>query len=99
MHPDENYTPCAKSSREQTGNIITSTQSEEGNIRTKTCIDAESGDESDENSIIPPLLSKEEMDAMDSCDESDHDIISMEMLENIRDRSKSHPSVNSKISP
>ena len=30
---------------------------------------------------MPPLLSKEKMDAMDSGDESDHDPISMEMLE------------------
>ena len=34
------------------------------------------------------------MDATDSGDESDHDLISTEMLENIRDESQSHPSVN-----
>ena len=33
---------------------------------------------------MPPLLSKEEMDEMDSGDESDHDPISTEMLEDIR---------------
>ena len=43
---------------------------------------------------MPPLLSKEEMDTMDSGDETDHDIISKEMLENICDGSKSHPNVN-----
>ena len=43
---------------------------------------------------MPPLLSEEEMDAMDSGDESDHDLISMEALENIRDGSQSHPNVN-----
>ena len=43
---------------------------------------------------MPPLLSKEEMDAMDSGDESDHDIISTKMLEEICDRSQSHPNVN-----
>ena len=36
------------------------------------------------------------MDAMDSGDKSDHDLISTEMLENIRDRSQSHPIVNQK---
>ena len=35
------------------------------------------------------------MDAMDSGDESDHDPISTEMLENIRDGSQSHSNVNS----
>ena len=35
------------------------------------------------------------MDAMDSGNESDHNLISTEMLEDIRDRSKSHPNVNS----
>ena len=34
------------------------------------------------------------MDAMDSGDESDHDLIYAEMLENIRDRSQSRPNVN-----
>ena len=43
---------------------------------------------------MPPLIIEEEIDAMDSGDESDHDLISMEMLENIRDGSQSHPSVN-----
>ena len=40
------------------------------------------------------LLSEEEMYAMDSGDDSDHDIISTEMLEDIRDVSQSHPNVN-----
>ena len=43
---------------------------------------------------MPPLLSKEEMDAMDYAGESDHDLISTEMLENICDGSQSHPSIN-----
>ena len=42
----------------------------------------------------PPILSKEEMDDMDSGDESDHDLISTDMLEDICDGSQSHPSVN-----
>ena len=43
---------------------------------------------------MPPLLSEEEIDAMDSCDELYHDPISTEMLEDIRDGIQSHPSVN-----
>ena len=36
MRPSVMYTPCATSVREQTGNIITFVQFEEGNIITKT---------------------------------------------------------------
>ena len=36
---------------------------------------------------------KEELDTMDSVDESDHDIISTEMLEKICDGGQSHPIV------
>ena len=43
---------------------------------------------------MPPLLSKEDMDAMNSGDESDHDLISTCMLKNIRDGIQSHPKVN-----
>ena len=34
------------------------------------------------------------MENINSGDESDHDLISMEMLEDIRDRSQTHPDVN-----
>ena len=71
MRPSVTYTPCATSSREQTGDIIMFTHFEEGNILTKIRNDAERGDKSDDDSIVPPLLSKEEMDAMDSVDKSD----------------------------
>ena len=43
---------------------------------------------------MPPLLSKEEMDAIDSGYKSDDDPIYTEMLEDICDRSQSHPNVN-----
>ena len=59
MRPDVMYTPCAKYSKEQTGNIITFAQFEEGDILTKTCNNAESSDEYDDNSVMPTLLSKE----------------------------------------
>ena len=38
-------------------------------------------------------MSEQDMNAMNSCDESDHDPISTEMLEYIRDRSQIHPNV------
>ena len=59
-----------------------------------TCDNAEIGDKSDDESIMPVLLSKEEMDVMDSRDESEDEHISTEMLEYIRDGSQSHTSVN-----
>ena len=65
MRPAVTYTPCATSSREQTVNIITVTQFEEGDILSETRNEAESSDESDNDSIMPPLISEEEMDAMD----------------------------------
>ena len=46
------YTPYGTTSREQTDNIITFAQFEEGNILTKTHNDAESGDKSDNESIM-----------------------------------------------
>ena len=85
------YTSYATSSKEQTGDIITFSQFEEGNILTKTSNDAESGDEYNNESI---MMSKKDMDAINSGDESDHDLISTEMLEDIRDRSQTHPNVN-----
>ena len=81
------YTPSATSSREQTGDIITFVHFEEGDLLSENRNDTESGDESYEDSIIPPPSSKEEMDAMDSSDDLDDDPISTDMLENIRDRS------------
>ena len=52
MRPAVTYTPCAMSSREQTGNIITFAKFEDGNILTKTRNDAESGDKSNDESIM-----------------------------------------------
>ena len=39
---------------------------------------------------MPPLLIKEDMDAMDSGDKSDHNLISMDMLADICDGSHTH---------
>ena len=43
---------------------------------------------------MPPLISKEEMDTMDSGYESYDEPMSTKMLEDIRDGSKSLPNVN-----
>ena len=43
---------------------------------------------------MPPLMSEEDMDAMDYGDGSDHDLISTETLEDIRAESQNHPNVN-----
>ena len=40
------------------------------------------------------MISEQHMDAMNSRDESDHDLISTEMLEDILDGSQNHPNVN-----
>ena len=40
------------------------------------------------------MMSKQDMDNINSGDESDHDIISTEMLEDIRDESQNHPNFN-----
>ena len=52
MRPVVTCTSCVTSLKEHTGDVITFAQFEEGNILTKTCNDAESGDESDNESIM-----------------------------------------------
>ena len=52
MRPEVTYTLYATSPKEQTGNVLTFAQFEEGNILTETCKDAESGDKSDNKSIM-----------------------------------------------
>ena len=47
---------------------------------------------------MTPLISEEEVDAMDSGDESDDNPMSTEMLEDISDGSQSHTNVNKKES-
>ena len=79
------------SSKEQTGDVITFAQFEEGNLLTETRNDAESGDTLDNESI---MMREQDMENLDSSDESDHDLISTEMLEDIRDESQTHPNVD-----
>ena len=57
MRTAVSYTPYDKSSKEQTGDIITFTHFEERNLLFETRDDIESGDEYDDNSIMSPLLS------------------------------------------
>ena len=52
MRPAVSYTPYAISSKEQTGDVITFAQFEEGNLLNKTCNDTESDDASDSKSIM-----------------------------------------------
>ena len=67
------YTPYATSLKEQTGDVITFPQFEEGNILTETSNDAERGDEYDNESI---MMIEQDMENLDSNEESDHDLIS-----------------------
>ena len=59
VHTSVTYTPCATYQREQTVHIIMFAQFEEGGLLSENHNDAESGNKSDDNSIMPPLLSKE----------------------------------------
>ena len=88
MRPAVTYTPYATSSEEQTSDLITFTEFEEGNILTENHNDAEIGDQADKESI---MMNKQDMDAINSGDESDRDLISTEMLEDIHDGSQTHP--------
>ena len=91
MRPEVTYTPYVTFSREKTGDIITFAQFEEVNILTETRNDAESGDESDSKSL---MMSEQDMENLDSDEQSNQDLISTEMLEDIRDVSQTHLNVN-----
>ena len=91
MRQEVTSTQYATSSKEQTGDLITFTQFEEGNIWTETCNDAESGDESDNESI---MVREQNIENINSYNESDHDFICMEMLEGIREEAQTHTNVN-----
>ena len=67
--------------------MITFAQFEEGNILTETCNDTESGDKYDSESL---MMNKQDMENLDSNEKSDHDLISTEMLEDIRDGIQTH---------
>ena len=94
MLPDVTYIPYATSSKEKTGDIITFTQFEEGNLLSENREDAEIGDKSDDYSIVLPLISKEEMDTMDYGDKLDDEPMSKDILEYIQDGSQYRLNVN-----
>ena len=91
MRPAVAYTPCATSSKEKTGNVITFAQFEEGNILTETCNNSESSDEYDNRSI---MMSEQDMEDINYGDESDHDLISTEIFKDICDGNQTHPNFN-----
>ena len=82
MHPTVTYTPHAKSSKEQTGDVITFTQFEEENLVTETRNDTESGDESNNESI---MMGRQDMENLDEKEKFYDNLISTETLHDIRD--------------
>ena len=85
------YTPCDTSSRGKTGDVIMFAQFEQGNILTETRNDAESGDESDNESI---MMGEQDMEDINYGYESDCDRISTEIFDDIHVGSQTHPNIN-----
>ena len=73
MRPAVTYTPYATSSKEQTGDVITFAQLEEGGLLSETRNDTESSDESDSESI---MMSERDMENLDETEKFDDDLIS-----------------------
>ena len=91
MCPAITYTLYATYPKEQLCDVVTFAQFEEGNILTKTRNNAVSGDKSDNK---PIMMSKQDMGAINSGDESDNYLLSTEMLEDICDGSQTHSNIN-----
>ena len=91
IRPAVTYTPYATSYKEQTGDVITFTQFEEGNLLSETRNDTESGDEYDSESI---MMSKRDMENLGETENFDEGLISMELLQDIRDGNQNHPKIN-----
>ena len=94
MLPAVSYIPYDTSARGQTGNIITFSQFEEGNLLSKNRDYTEISNKSDDDSNLAPLISEEEMDTMSSCDESNSEPMSTDMREDIRDGSQYNTIIN-----
>ena len=60
------YTPYVTSSKEQTGDIITFVQFEEGNLLSEYCNDTGKGKKYDDNSTLALLISEGKMNVMSS---------------------------------
>ena len=78
----EPVSPYVTSSKEQTGDVITFAQFEEGNLISETRNDTESGDESDRESN---MMSERNMENLDETEKFHDDLISTETLHEIRD--------------
>ena len=91
MRPTVTYTLYATPSKEQTGDVITFAQFEEGNLLTETRNDTESGDESDSESI---MMSEKDMENIDGKEKFNDDLISMEMLHDICDGNQTHTKID-----
>ena len=91
MRPAVTYTPYATSSKEQTGDVITFAQFEEGNLLTENRNDTESGDESDNESF---MMNEQDMENLDEKEKFDDDLISTETLHDICDRNQTHPNID-----
>ena len=91
MCPTVTYTPYTTSSKEQTGDVITFTQFEEGNLLSETRNDTESGDESDSESN---MMSEKYMENLDKTENFDDDLISTETLHDNRDGNQTHTKID-----
>ena len=91
MRPTVTYTPNATSSKEHTGDVITFAQFEEDNFLTENRNDTESGDKSDSKSI---MMSEKDMENADEKENFDDDLISTELLQDIRDGTQTHPNID-----
>ena len=91
MRTDVSCIPCDTYSKGKTGDIITFSQFEEGNLLSETCDNTESNKESDDKSTLAPLISEEEMDVMSTGYESDDELTT---LKDISDGSQSLMIIN-----
>ena len=91
MRPAVTYILYATSSKEQTGDVITFAQFEEGNILTETRNDTESCGEYNRESL---MMNEQDMENIDEKEKSDHNLISFETSEEIHDGSQTHLKVN-----
>ena len=82
LRPAVTYTPYTTSSKEQTYDVITFAQFEEGNLLSETRNDTESGDESYNESI---MMSEKDMENLNETENFDDNLISTETLHDIRD--------------
>ena len=88
------YTPYDTSSRGKNRDIITFAQFEEGTLLSESCNDAESGNESGDNSNLAALISEAKIYLVSLGDEYDAGPMSTDMLEDICDSSQFHLSIN-----